>query len=536
MKGPLPRAPNHFVRSATVAGQRSREGARFTLRRVIASAAAVLVALGGGACAAGNENERRPKGPQKARAQLTPAAAGVQIRPILSTGEMVGTYQMSGVPDGLGAYAASGPRAQGGGGEGLQVMMNHELDGEKPSGVGARISQLDLDRTARRVRAARYPLDGSEGFLRFCSATLATMDGRRLFLTGEESTDDGDLTSARDDGLGRGGSSIALDPETGRYRETRHFGLLPHENLVPVDGLDEAVVLTTEDGEPGENESQLYAYIAPSFRHAIAGRRGSLHVWKADRRRESDADPSTDDIAEGERVRGRFVPLSEEDNADADALEDAAQAKDAFDFERLEDAALSRTGNGSLHIADTGAAGSQSVRGRLYRFDFERSDPRRATLTLELDADAQALRPDPVKLVNPDNLDTSARDPRGPQRRASRPRDRRRVRTGAGLRPRHPAPARGGAREYPLSAQAGRVGVIRGDQRKRPARARPLAARRAGSRAERSTAGIRSQALLRERRGRPADRDHDPRQLRTLRSVSQPFHRRATKCSRLADG
>jgi len=287
-------------------------------------------------------------------------------------------------------------------------MMNHELDGEKPSGVGARISQLDLDRTARRVRAARYPLDGSEGFLRFCSATLATMDGRRLFLTGEESTDDGDLTSARDDGLGRGGSSIALDPETGRYRETRHFGLLPHENLVPVDGLDEAVVLTTEDGEPGENESQLRLHrpeLPPCDRRA----EGFAARLEGRPPEGSDADPSTDDIAEGERVRGRFVPLSEEDNADADALEDAAQAKDAFDFERLEDAALSRTGNGSLHIADTGAAGSKSVRGRLYRFDFERSDPRRATLTLELDADAQALRPDPVKLVNPDNLDTSAR-------------------------------------------------------------------------------------------------------------------------------
>jgi hypothetical protein len=367
----------------------------------------VLVALGGGACAAGNENE--PKGPERGPAQLTPAAAGVQIRPILSAGEKVGTYQMSGIPDGLGAYAGGGPSAQGGGGEGLQVLMNHELEGDKPSGVGARVSQLALDRNARRVRAARYALDGSEGFLRFCSATLATLDGRRLFLTGEESTDDGDLTSARDDGLGRGGSSIALDPKTGRYRETRHFGLLPHENLVPVDGLDQAVVLTTEDGEPGENESQLYAFIAPSFRDAIAGRRGSLHVWKADRRSESDADPSTDDIAEGERVRGRFVPLSEKDNADADALEDAAQAEDAFDFERLEDAAISRTADGSLHIADTGAAGSESVRGRLYRFDFERSDPRRATLTLELDADAQALRPDPVKLVNPDNLDVSAR-------------------------------------------------------------------------------------------------------------------------------
>lgn len=378
-------------------------------RPVTASAAAILVALGGGACTASKESERPPKGPEGEPAQLMPVAAGVQVRPILSTGEAVGTYQMSGVPDGLGAYAVGGPSAQGGGGEGLQVLMNHELDGEEPAGVGARVSQLDLDRDTRRVRAARYPLDGSEGFLRFCSATLATIDDRRLFLTGEESTDDADLTSAPDDGLGRGGSSIALDPATGRYRETRHFGLLPHENLVPVDGLDEAVVLTTEDGEPGENESQLYAYIAPSFGDAIAGRRGSLHVWKADRQRESDGDPSTDDIAEGESVRGRLVPLSQKDNADADALEDAAQAEDAFDFERLEDAALSRTENGSLHIADTGAAGAESVRGRLYRFDFERSDPRRATLTLELDADAQALRPDPVKLVNPDNLDTSAR-------------------------------------------------------------------------------------------------------------------------------
>ncbi len=123
------------------------------------------------------------------------------------------------------------------------------------------------------------------------------------------------------------------------------------------------MVLTPEVGEPGENDSQLYAYIAPTFRDAIAGRRGSLHVWKADRRDESDADPSTDDIFEGERVSGRSVRLSEEDNADGDRLEDAAQREDAFDFERLGDAAVSRSQDGSLHISDTGAAGSESVRG-----------------------------------------------------------------------------------------------------------------------------------------------------------------------------
>ncbi|HEY2937388.1 MAG TPA: hypothetical protein VGJ25_12365, partial [Gaiellaceae bacterium] len=39
-------------------------------------------------------------------AYLVPAAPGVVVDPILSTGDIVGGYQMSGIPDGLGAYAA----------------------------------------------------------------------------------------------------------------------------------------------------------------------------------------------------------------------------------------------------------------------------------------------------------------------------------------------------------------------------------------------------------------------------------------------
>ena len=200
-----------------------------------------------------------------------------------------------------------------------------------------------------------------------------------------------------------------LNGETGDWTETRHFGLLPHENNLPVTALRRAVVLLTEDGSPTGNRSQLYAYIADSFREAIAGTGGSLHVWRADPGQGQDADPSTNDIDEGETLRGRFVPVSQAENADAATLESSVQAKEAFDFIRLEDAAPSRTRRGVVYIADTGAAGSESVRGRMYRVELSERDPTRASIRVILDGDLQTAGSDPVKLVNPDNIDTSKR-------------------------------------------------------------------------------------------------------------------------------
>ena len=37
--------------------------------------------------------------------QLVPTESGVEIDPILSAGDTIGGYQMSGIPDGLGAFA-----------------------------------------------------------------------------------------------------------------------------------------------------------------------------------------------------------------------------------------------------------------------------------------------------------------------------------------------------------------------------------------------------------------------------------------------
>jgi hypothetical protein len=389
-------------------------------RSTIVFALAVVVVAGTALAAAGFKTAKP--------AQLVAMEPGVVIDPILSVSDIVPgsgnapdrpDYQMTGIPDGLGAY-----RVKVGGGEQdavrrpaavraegartVDVLMNHEIDGtgpDSPAGVGTRVSQVTIDPATRSVLDAWYPIDGSEGFLRFCSSTLALIDGHQLYFTGEESTNAGALTPDPSDGLGRGGSSLVLDADTGLWRETRHFGLLPKENVNPVQRLAKAVLLVTEDGDPNANKSQLYAYIAPSFKTAITGRRGSLYVWKADA--PGDGDPSTNDIHEGQTLTGRFVPVTQAENANAATLEAAVQTKQAFDFVRLEDSATSKTVKSRVYIADTGALGSQSVRGRVYQLDFDRSDPTRAAITLILDADAQLVRGDPIRLVNPDNMDTS---------------------------------------------------------------------------------------------------------------------------------
>jgi secreted PhoX family phosphatase len=132
-------------------------------------------------------------------------------------------------------------------------------------------------------------------------------------------------------------------------------------------------------------------------------------VWKAD----GSAD-STNDIHEGDAsLAGRFVPLTQAENANETSLESAAQAKGAFDFTRLEDVAQSKTSDRTLYFDDTGALGAQTAKGRVYQmrlgsgFDwsqFDAGDPSTyptASLTVLLDGDQGD------DIVNPDNIDVS---------------------------------------------------------------------------------------------------------------------------------
>jgi hypothetical protein len=315
------------------------------------------------------------------RPYLVPMEPGVVTDPIFSTGDIVGGYQMSGIPDGLGAYKEHGT---------LQVLMNHELGAvfpANPPGVGTRISKVTLDDETHSVLSARYLFNGSEGFERFCSSTLEVVNGTPYYFTGEEAI-----------GAGHDGSSIVMNAETGQWRQTPHFGHIQHENIVPVERIKKFMVVTTDDDFRVGSPSLLLAYIADSFGDAVSGdpAHGSLYVWKASNPADTPAS-----IHEGDTISGEFVPLTQAENANSVTIKAAAAAKGAFRFARLEDAATAQQTPGRLYFADTGKIGDVSLTGRIYQLDIDPSDPTKASLTFLLDSATHGF-------ANPDNLDASA--------------------------------------------------------------------------------------------------------------------------------
>jgi hypothetical protein len=341
------------------------------LTALAATAGAFALMVAGSATPANDPGFKTAKPPY-----LVPLVSGASVDPILSAGDTIGGYQMSGIPDGLGAYKGS---------DSLQVLMNHELGRTFPGippGVDARISKLTINRQTHGVTAAQYLFTGQEFFERFCSATLERINGTPYYLTGEEAIP-----------TGHDGSSIVMNAETGTWTETPQFGHFEHENVVPVTGFRKFVLVSTEDNFRVGVPSYLFAYIADSLQAAVAGN-GSLYVWRA-------LDPADTGfgMTKGDTIPGEFVPISQADNTDDVTLKAAATAQGAFRFARLEDAADAQRA-GRLYIADTGKSGEATIDGRIYRLDIDPSDPTHASLTLALDSTVDDM-------ANPDNLGTS---------------------------------------------------------------------------------------------------------------------------------
>src|SRR5919109_1273082 len=312
-----------------------------TMKRPLAAAAALsslLAALlvSGAFASHGGPGVKTAKQPF-----LVGTAPGVVVDPILSTGDIVPTgqtppYQMSGIPDGLGAYANKDHGREHGrhrhGGklpETFTVVMNHELGRSfpnNPPGVDARISRLRIDRGTRSVHEAKYLFTGLEGYERFCSATLRIVGGKPFYFTGEEAVPQANQPP----GPAHDGSSIVMNAETGQFVETAHFGHLQHENVVPLK-LSKWVFLTTDDDFRAGQPAYLYAYIAPSFKGAVSGKQGSLYVWKADNASETGNATAT----KGESIPGHFVPITQAENANDVTLKAAATAKGAFASDRV---------------------------------------------------------------------------------------------------------------------------------------------------------------------------------------------------------
>ena len=296
-----------------------------------AIAGAIMLAVTGGASSKKVPGFKTAKSPY-----LVPLAPGASVDPIISAGDIVGGYQMTGIPDGLGAFKD--------GHDGVQVLMNHELGRSFPAvppGVDSRISKLTINRKTHSVLGAQYLFTGQELFERFCSATLEKIKGTPYYLTGEEAIP-----------VGHDGSSIVMNAETGTWTETPQFGHFEHENVVSVTGFKKFVLVSTEDNFRVGVPSYLFAYIADSWKSAVSGNpaHGSLYVWRA-------LNPAQTGftMTKGSTVKGEFVPITQAENANDVTLKTAATAKGAFRFSRLEDTALAFQKSGRLYFSDTGS-------------------------------------------------------------------------------------------------------------------------------------------------------------------------------------
>jgi hypothetical protein len=302
---------------------------------------------------------------------------GVLVQPVLTTGDIVGDYQMSGTPDGIGWYEST-PGV-------IEVFFNHELHPDyDPS--GSRVSHVTMNLNGE-VSAGEYVVDGTEGYEWFCSSTLEFIDGTPWYLTGEESKHSP-----------RNGMSIAIDASTGAVHETPWFGHFGHENVVPIGGLSSAFLGLSEDGF--SEYSQYFAYLASSFDGALEGTEGSLRVWVPNKK-VADGNPSANDLGKGETMRGHFARVPHAEDLLPLQLEKLVQSLGAFDFNRIEDQIDDPNEPGTIYFAETGRANQEITHGRVYKLKVDPASPRNATLSVVLDAAAGD------DIFSPDNLGIS---------------------------------------------------------------------------------------------------------------------------------
>jgi hypothetical protein len=313
-----------------------------------------------------------------AQAALVAGIPGEMI-PLATAGDfMPGSgEQLDGIPDGIGSF---------GNGRYMSSYMNHEISG------GAKVSYFEIDSNTGKIIDHYYPIDGSEGYSRLCSASWQDADDGfpgGAFFTGEEFD---------------AGVQLAIDRQ-GRVTELPHIGYYAHEQQISVPGFTNDIVVVNydDDGTSGgdltadRSESEFYMYAAKNSNGVLRGT-GTLYVFKTDEASD------VGDMAVGDEVTGYWVPVPEQialDNSRDPAtgkppLQGFAWDNGAFGFTRLEDGFYDKvsTAEGGLpavYIFDTGDAtlgnpadGFWDKWGSIYRMEWQDpTDPAgETTLTL----------------------------------------------------------------------------------------------------------------------------------------------------------
>jgi hypothetical protein len=360
-----------------------------------------------------------------APAYVRPVAPNVEAWPIVTTGQQIagsgpGNFRFLGIPDGMGLYHLNGGPTAGQ----LSLLVNHEFNqnqggpaGPLPSGARAseltlryrphlgqtRVSALKGEWVTERVYVGDTPalLDPvPAGFARLCSAYLGTdREGfdQPIFFHGEES----EAPATFD---GNGGLCFATF-EGGTWALPR-MGRAAWENLVaaPFTGT-KTVLFPLEDGPSlGDGlNSQFYMYVGEKVPGAsnpltVNGlNNGKVYTFvSADPTRTSEATFTV----KGSTVSGHWEEVSWYLNDSY--FDTATRARGAFGFIRIEDGAPDPESPGVLYFVTTGKPSSANNFGRLYRLNFDATNPVTgpASLTLLLDGSEG--------IVSPDNIDLNA--------------------------------------------------------------------------------------------------------------------------------
>ncbi len=258
------------------------------------------------------------------------APLGIEIKPIITVGDTIGSYRFEAIPDGVSLFQSGKNQAT--------VLVNHETS-TVPFGYNALAPSIsnsfndfrnsDLSELVIRkgggVLSAEMVISTGDGYHRFCSNYLATEDGfgdRQLLFTNEEGID---WVLEEVDAAGLGwtnatnlegapgarqiGVVVAYDPESGDSQPIWGMGRHNHENSVAVPGYGYPVLLSGDDSfNQVAPQSQLYSYIAKDGDATdVWNDDGRLWAFVAD-------DPEINDYYDfrydGTRVDGGTDPVS----------------------------------------------------------------------------------------------------------------------------------------------------------------------------------------------------------------------------------
>ncbi|MEA2783761.1 MAG: hypothetical protein QOK29_5357, partial [Rhodospirillaceae bacterium] len=347
-------------------------------------------------------------------AQLSPLVSGVDIKPLLTVGDTIGSYRFESIPDGI----AIDPRGH----TTFDIYVNHETSKvpfpyNATTQVGltdfdnAQLSHLVLHRGSGKIMSGDYAIPSSANYQRFCSNFFAGPDqgwSRSLVLTNEEATDFVNRTGTAwpaTAGAEQAGLAVAYDPATGAYRSIYGLGRMNHENSVAVPGYNRAVLVTGDDTFTAP-ASQLYMYTAAN---ADGVWNDTGHLWAFVSSNAAINDYG--DLSGAASVGGHFIAVPDAiADGDQTGLETWSNANNVFQFIRIEDLAYDRNDNHIVYFADTGepravadpatgrlrraAAGTEGPygNGRIFKMVLNASDPTVVdSLSVLIDADEEQL-------------------------------------------------------------------------------------------------------------------------------------------------